>query len=320
MRVCGASLQRWLALAAGLGLMVGLARAGDPASVPATLIVVFDGSGSMWGSIEGAKTSKLVLAREAVRRGLGKINPQTRVGVASFGHRRGDCGDVEVLRTPEPLDVQRILEPLERLNPRGRGPLTLALREAAKSLPASGKKSLLLIHDDADNCQQDLCTVAGELRAANITVHVVGLALKAEDTAKMACLPQLTGGRLFAASTAADVNPTVEQALQLAGGDVPAEQTALAAPVASVAADAPPGLYLRALLAPGGAPIGWPLNWTVSVEGHPDQIIFSQRATSPTVPAGPGRYLIRAEVRERSYDRALELRSGESRLVEVVAD
>ena len=294
MRVCGASLQRWLALAAGLGLMVGLARAGDPASLPATLIVIFDGSGSMWGSIEGAKTSKLVLAREAVRRGLGKINPLTRVGAASFGHRRGDCGDVEVLRAPEPLDVQRILEPLEKLNPRGRGPLTLALREAAKSLPASGKKSLVLIHDDADNCQQDLCTVAGELRAANITVHVVGLALKAEDTAKMACLPQLTGGRLFAASTAADVNPTVEQALLLVGGDAPAEQTALAAPAAPVAADAPQGLYLRALLAPGGAPIGLPLHWTVSVEGHPDQILFSQRATSPTVPVGPGRYLIEA--------------------------
>ena len=292
MRVCGASLQRWLAPAAGLGLMLaGLAWAGDPAS----LIVVFDGSGSMWGSIEGAKTSKLVLAREGVRRGLGKINPLTRVGVASFGHRRGDCGDVEVLRAPEPLDVQRILEPLEKLNPRGRGPLTLALREAAKSLPTSGKKSLLLIHDDADNCQQDLCTVAGELRAANIAVHVVGLALKAEDTAKMACLPQLTGGRFFAASTAADVAPTIEQALLIAGGEgPPAEQTALAAPAAPVAADAPPGLYLRALLAPSGAPIGLPLHWTVSVEGNPDQILFSERATSPTVAAGPGRYLIQA--------------------------
>ena len=41
MRVCGATLQRWLAAVTGLGLMLGLARAGDPAS----LIVVFDGSG-----------------------------------------------------------------------------------------------------------------------------------------------------------------------------------------------------------------------------------------------------------------------------------
>jgi Ca-activated chloride channel homolog len=330
MRVYGASLQRWLAPAAGLGpvlrfvlglvlglgLPAGSARAGDPAS----LIVVFDGSGSMWGSIDGAKASKLVLAREAVRRGLGKINPSTRVGVAAFGHRRGDCGDVEVLRAPEPLDVQRVLEPLDRLNPKGRGPLTLALREAAKSLPAAGKKSLVLIHDDADNCQQDLCTVAGELRAANIAVHVVGLALKAEDTAKMLCLPQITGGRLFAAMTAADVAPTIEQALQLADGAA-AEQTALASPVAPaapVAADAPPGLYLRALLAPNGAPIGWPLKWTVSVEGHPDQILFSGRGSNPTISTGPGRYLIEAGDGAVSASRTVEVQDKGPTLAELV--
>src|SRR6516225_10359197 len=274
MRVCAASLQRWLASAAGLGpvlalvlglgpMPAGLARAGDPAS----LIIVFDGSGSMWGSIEGAKTSKLVLAREAVRRGLGKINPQTRVGVASFGHRRGDCGDVEVLRPPEPLDVQRILEPLERLNPKGRGPLTLALREAAKSLPAASKKSLVLIHDDADNCQQDLCTVAGELRAANIAVHVVGLALKAEDTAKMVCLPQLTGGRLFAAVTAADVAPTVEQALLLAGGDAAAaEQPALAPRMPLPRRDATPAFHLHDQLSAKRAAIAGQLTPTLPLE------------------------------------------------------
>ena len=71
-------------------------------------------------------------------------SPRRRAsGLASFGHRRGDCSDVEMLRAPEPLDAQRIVEPLERLNPRGRGPLTLALREAAKSLAAAaGKRSL----------------------------------------------------------------------------------------------------------------------------------------------------------------------------------
>ena len=76
-----------------------------------------------------------MLAREALRRGLGKIAPQTRVGLASFGHRRGDCADVEVVRRRSPLDVGSLIAPLEQFNPRGRGPLTLALREAAKSLP-----------------------------------------------------------------------------------------------------------------------------------------------------------------------------------------
>ena len=64
---------------------------------------------------------KLTVAREAVRRALGKVGGQTRVGLASFGHRRGDCADVEVMRQPEPVDVPRFMEPLEKLNPQGPG-------------------------------------------------------------------------------------------------------------------------------------------------------------------------------------------------------
>ena len=90
------------------------------------LMIVFDGSGSMWGPIEGTRQSKLVVARDSMRRALTRIAPQTRVGLTSFGNRRGDCSDVEVVRRAEPIDMERIMLPLERLNPRGRGPLTLA--------------------------------------------------------------------------------------------------------------------------------------------------------------------------------------------------
>lgn len=285
---------------AALGLISVVAttsplRANEPASV----IVVFDGSGSMWGNLEGTKESKLVLAREAVRRGLGKINPQTRVGLAAFGHRRGDCSDVEVIKPPEPLEAARILEPLEKLNPRGRGPLTLALREAAKVLaPGPGKKTLILIHDDADNCQQDICGAAEELRAANIVVQVVGLGLKAEDVAKMACVPQLTRGRFFSASGAAEISSAVEQVLLIASGSaLPDLPTGLeiAASAARVAADAPPGLHLRALLANDTEPINWPLHWSVSAETRPSEMWFNESAVKPFVPVPPGRYVVEAK-------------------------
>src|SRR3954453_17441516 len=84
--------RRGLVLACGgaLALRASAARAQEPASV----IVGFDGSGSMAGTIEGLKASKVVLARDAVRRGLGRVGPQTRVGLVAFGHRRGDCGGV----------------------------------------------------------------------------------------------------------------------------------------------------------------------------------------------------------------------------------
>lgn len=307
------NLHRWRGWAVAFAALLGacgatVAQADEPASV----VVVFDGSGSMWGNIEGIRTSKLVAAREAVRRGLGKIGPQTRVGLASFGHRRGDCADVEVLRPPEPVDVPRILEHLEKLNPKGRGPLTLALREAAKVLPPPpGKRSLVLIHDDADNCQQNVCAGAQELRAAGVTVHVVGLALKPDDLAKMACLPQLTGGRLFHTQTLEQIGAGIEEALKLASSTAGRAEPSAAqprrapAPSASASvvtvppprADAPPGLYLRSLLAPKTGPVSLPLNWTVTTEGQPGQpgkVVFDGRAANPYVPAVPGRYVVEA--------------------------
>jgi Ca-activated chloride channel family protein len=310
----------WAALFGALGAVA--ARAAEPASV----VVIFDGSGSMWGNIEGAKASKLVVARDALRRALAKAPAQARVGLASFGHRRGDCNDVEILRQAEPLDVQKVLEPLERLNPRGRGPLTLALREAAKALPAPpGKLSLLLIHDDADNCQPNVCIGAQELRAAGITAHVVGLALKSDDAAKMACLPQITGGRLFNAVNAEQVGTAIEEALRLALGEAGPSEPATApkrvpplsaavptanapnisasggptagqvlAGVPKLSADAPAGLYLRALLAPKTEAVALVLNWTVRSEDQPAALLYSSAVASPYVAVPPGRYLVEA--------------------------
>ena len=82
------------------------------------LLVIVDGSGSMWAPIEGGRQTKLVLAREALRRGLGKFAPQARVGLAVFGHRRGDCSDVEVVRQPEPLDVGSLMAPARTVQSR----------------------------------------------------------------------------------------------------------------------------------------------------------------------------------------------------------
>ncbi len=328
-----------LACAALLGtLAIPQANAAEPTSVA----VIFDGSGSMWGNIEGTRSSKLVVARDALRQALGKVPPQTRVGLTSFGHRRGDCSDVEVMQPPEPVDVSHLLAHLERLNPRGRGPLTLALREAAKSLPPPpGRRSIVLIHDDADNCQQNVCAGAQELRGAGIAVYVVGLALKPDETAKMACLPQTTGGRMFTPQNAGQVGAALEEALRLASSDAggsPAPATAtqqrMPAPAATPGgasagaasvpaavpkppADAPAGLYLRALLAPKSEPVGLVLDWIVRAEGQPATLLFSGRAASPYVPAAPGRYVVEAHEGAVSASTAVAVADKGPTLVEL---
>jgi Ca-activated chloride channel family protein len=296
----------WRALALAALLAAPLATPAH-AQEPAALTIILDGSGSMWNNIEGARGAKIVLAREAVRRGLAKLAPQTRVGLAAFGHRRGDCADVELIRPPEPLDLPRLGEQIERVSPRGRGPLTMALREAARPLAAlPGKRSLVLIHDEADNCLPNLCAIAQELRAARITAHVVGLGLRADDMTKMACLPQLTGGRLINTLNPEQITAAVEEVLRLAANDAarpsgpssqpqsPSAALAKGAAPPPPPADAAPGLYLRPVLAAKTEPVDLPLNWAVYPEGQPDSAVFAHRAGYPHVPLAPGRYVVEA--------------------------
>jgi len=315
----------WGALALALSV-VSTSHKPALAAEPGSLMVIVDGSGSMWGPIEGVRQTKLVLAREALRRGLGKMSPQARVGLTLFGHRRGDCSDVEVVRTPELLDVPNLMGPLEQFNPRGRGPITLVLREAAKSLPRdAGPRTLLLIHDDADNCQPDLCAAAAELRAEGITAHVVGLNVKTEDMAKMVCLPQATGGRHFNAQNAEQIAAYVEEALLLTAsgmGGIEARPvspaTTAIVPPSPLPASGPPALHLRALPAPNAEPLGIPLYWTVAAEAQPDLPIFGARAANPTVPVAPGRYVVEVRDGPLSAKQTAEVRDNRPATVTMV--
>src|SRR5512139_3006940 len=62
------------------------------------VLIIVDGSGSMWGKMEGDATAKLYGVRDLLRERLLVAPAQSRIGLGSFGHRRkGDCGDVELI-------------------------------------------------------------------------------------------------------------------------------------------------------------------------------------------------------------------------------
>ena len=290
----------WRLGAAVLGTLTGIAPAATQPGNPPSLVIVMDGSGSMWAPFDATRQAKYLVARDALRQALGKVNPQTRVGLIALGHRRaGDCNDVEVLKTPEPLDPERVMAPLNQISPRGRGPLALALREAANILPRdAGARHVLLIHDDADNCQADVCAAAAELRAAQVAAHVVGIGTKADDIAKMACVPQLTGGKHLNAQNADQVAGLIEEALNLPRPDGGAGQASVSrgsqpgplVPPPPIPASGPPALHLRALLAPNTAPLDAPLHWAVTADDG--SRLFDGWASSPIVPVVVGRYTV----------------------------
>jgi Ca-activated chloride channel homolog len=285
-------------------------------------MVVFDGSGSMWGKLDGEKLTKLVQARDAIKTALGKPQPQAlQVGLMSYGHRRqGDCSDVQVLVPPEAAApsafVDRIANPLEKLNPKGKGPLTAALKEAAKALGKfAAPRSIVLVHDDPDNCQQDACAALAEIQqsAPGVMIHVVGLGLKPDDAARYQCLTKPTGGRHVNAQdgdqTAAGLAETMQLALQgerdagevpsvkVMSSQAPAAPLPKAPPVIDLAKDGPPALHLRALLAKDGVITGHRVRWTLwkdpRQEGAPP--VATAEGSDVILPIPEGPYRVRAE-------------------------
>ena len=114
---------------------LGVAMTAAPADAADDVMVVFDGSNSMWGQIDG--TAKIEIARGVIGNLTAELDPQTNVGLMAYGHRRrGDCSDIEIILPPAPLDRASFLAEIEKITPTGKTPLTDAVAQAAEALPS----------------------------------------------------------------------------------------------------------------------------------------------------------------------------------------
>lgn len=269
-------------------------------------ILILDGSGSMWGQMEGDRAAKFYAARDHLRELLGVAPAQSRVGLASFGHRRkGDCSDVELLVPPETGASERVIETLDKLNPKGKGPVSEALSVAANALDPAEGGSVILIHDNADNCQRDICAVARDIAKTrpSVAVHVVSLGLSRSDLERMSCVAKLTGGKNFVASNEAEIATAVTEAFHLTALDpanaTPAEKPAAPAqPSVPVVSDGPPGLRLTTAFAEGGAMSERPVLWTIRTDGASSDTppLVERRSPEINEPLPPGKYHVSAAI------------------------
>jgi Ca-activated chloride channel homolog len=295
-------------------------------------MVIFDGSGSMWGRLEAdKKPTKLDTAREALRQALSKLPTQSRIGLMSFGHRRqADCSDIEVIAPLQAGDAARLMTPLDKHNPRGKGPIAGVLREAAKALATDPQASIILINDNADNCRQDPCEAAAEIAKAmpQLRIHVVGLGIDPDELARIACVPKMTSGKLFDARDPSAVSAGIAEALQLAllergegrdGPLVPSPATGAAAVPRPGDAAGPAALRLTAKLGPKSPPLPGPLNWRVFKAGS-DAPLYSATALDPLVPVEAGRYSVEGGTGFVSARIEVEAKSQGATAVELVLD
>jgi hypothetical protein len=166
-----------------------------------TVLFVLDGSGSMWGRVEGKP--KIEIARTVMGDMLGKLPDDVRTGLMVYGHnRKDDCKDIEVVA---PLGSERsvLVQKLGDINPKGKTPLTEAVHLAAAQFQQyEGSASVVVVSDGKETCEGDPCIAAREATAAgvNLRIHVIGFDVTPEEKAQLNCIAEEGKGKYFSAS------------------------------------------------------------------------------------------------------------------------
>ena len=153
-----------------------VAQVGD---CSADAILVFDGSASMDEiSFETGPNTRIVEARQAMRRAMPGIAPYRRVGLLIYGPGPKDaCDNIELRFAPRDDAAGPVIEAVETLRPNGLTPLTVAVGQAAEVLGYRRRPGVVvLVTDGNETCGGRPCALARELRASahDLTVHVIG--------------------------------------------------------------------------------------------------------------------------------------------------
>lgn len=317
-----------------LGFIAGAVLLASATAAPAAdkAIIVFDASGSMWGQIDGE--AKISIARRTLEQVLGTIPDTLELGFMAYGHRdKGSCTDIELIIPPGPNTDGPIVEAANGLTPKGKTPISDAVRKAAEELRYTEEKAtVILITDGLETCEADPCAVATELEAAGVdfTTHVVGFGLSAEEGAQVACLAENTGGQYVQAENAAALG----QALQTVAEVVVAEE-ATTTPPPKVTAPPPVeevkvdyNLRVTSRPAPDADPftgadgIRYQI-YRATADGREEQpidTVYGQAGSAYELNLPAGRYVIVASKDLAAAYATVELAEGEVTKVDIVLD
>jgi len=180
------------------------------------VMIILDASGSMWGKVDGKP--KIQIAREVLKDLLPKFGTHMHLGLSAYGHRKkGDCNDIETLIPIGPKNTATIIKKVNKINPKGKTPLSKATRRAAKVLNYTKERAIvLLISDGIETCDADPCKTGAELamNGFDFTTHVISFDVKKEDQIGLKCLAENTGGLFLSASNARELRGALSKTVE----------------------------------------------------------------------------------------------------------
>ena len=190
------------------------------------VIMVLDGSGSMWGQIDGV--TKIEIARDVIGGLLDGWDANIHLGLVAYGHReKGACSDIETVIDVGPVSKNAVMATINAINPKGKTPISASVRQAADALNYTEEKAtVILVSDGIETCEADPCALAAELdeNGVDFTAHVIGFDVAQTDRAKLSCLAENTGGKFFSAANAGELTTALVSSVEAVKTPEPAPE------------------------------------------------------------------------------------------------
>ncbi len=177
----------------------------------ASLYYILDGSGSMWGRIDGEM--KIVAAKRVMTRLISKMPAGVDSGLTVYGHRRkGDCSDITEIIALGPLDREKAINAIGLIKPKGKTPIAASIKQVAEQLrDQESETTIILVSDGIETCGGDPCALTKTLKESGIKfiIHTVGLDVDKEASEQLACIAAAGGGSYFSVANAGELLDTL---------------------------------------------------------------------------------------------------------------
>jgi Ca-activated chloride channel family protein len=184
-----------------------------PAAEKSLIFYILDGSGSMWGRVDGK--FKIQVAKEVMTTLLKETPDGIDCGIMVYGHRKkGDCADIEMIVPVGALQKETAIKKINRINPKGKTPISASISMAVDKVKGSEAAStIVLVSDGIETCGKDPCEVVKKLKGSgiNFVIHVVGFNVKADAAKQLACIADAGGGNYFSTTNATDLLAAMNQ-------------------------------------------------------------------------------------------------------------
>ncbi len=189
-----------------------------PARAETNVLVILDGSNSMWGQIDGV--AKMETAKDVLSGLVSDMPAETGLGLMAYGHSAaGDCKNVEVLQSVGGGSAEEILGKIKNVQPTGKTPIAYALTQAEMAFAGreDSANHILLVSDGVESCGGDPCAAAQALADAglNVKAHVVGFGLASGEGEQLTCIASNTGGQYFDAADASAFKSAIEEVVEI---------------------------------------------------------------------------------------------------------